>query len=67
MWTAFTATNGDYRYFSELKDPGSLSAFKNLRAAFISLDDVQDRLKLLEKTCKESQMIVCFSIAHKTC
>jgi hypothetical protein len=34
-WTAFTAPNGDDRYFSELRDPGSISTYKNLKAAFV--------------------------------
>ncbi|KAI4951346.1 hypothetical protein J4E91_004056 [Alternaria rosae] len=57
VWTTFTAASGDYRYFSDLRDPASLSAFRNLKAAFRLLDDLQHKLKLLDKICQELQVI----------
>ncbi|KAI4659680.1 uncharacterized protein J4E79_006216 [Alternaria viburni] len=58
VWTIFTASGGDYRYFFELRDSVSLSAIRNLKAAFKSLDNLQYKLKLLDKICQESQVIV---------
>ena len=61
-WERFSSDNGDINYFDNIKSsPDNISAHQLLRAireAFETLEDLQQKLLNLEKTCQKSAQAV---------
>jgi len=61
-WERFASDNGDINYFNNIKSsPDNISAHQLLRAigeAFDTLEDLQQKLLDLEKSCQKSAQAV---------
>jgi hypothetical protein len=57
-WTRFSSTKGDLGYFADICDRRSLLALDSLMHSFQALEDLQQDLVSLERSCEESRAMV---------
>jgi hypothetical protein len=57
-WTRFTSAKGDRGYFEDICDRGSLLELDSLMHSFQVLEDLQQDLESLDRSCEESRVMV---------
>jgi hypothetical protein len=57
-WARFSSLDGDHSFFADIRDPRSLLALDTLHVSFQDLEDLQQELASLDKSCEESKAIV---------
>jgi hypothetical protein len=57
-WTRFCSPKGDQGYFADICDRGSLLALNSLMHSFQALEDLQQDLESLDRSCEESRAMV---------
>jgi hypothetical protein len=57
-WARFSSSEGDHSFFAEIRDRGPLLALDTLRLSFQELEDLEQDLASLDKSCEESKAIV---------
>jgi hypothetical protein len=57
-WTRFSSAKGDQDYFTDVCDRESLLALDSLMHSFQELEDLQQDLVSLDRSCEESRAMV---------
>jgi len=57
-WARFSSANGDHCYFSDVTDKVSLLALQSLKRSFQRLEDLQQDLTALGRSCEKCHTIV---------
>jgi hypothetical protein len=66
-WARFSSLDGDQCFFNDIRDPGSLVALSTLHLSFQELEDLQQDLASLDKSCEESKAIVSKKMLPRFC
>jgi hypothetical protein len=62
IWSQFSGTYGDIAYFEDLQNHIAAEALSRIRKSFDDLARLEQKLRLLEESCKESAKTVSMSI-----